>query len=258
MNLSELFWKGTLEDIKRGYVYVKEKEEFICLICGKIYEKDQVYKDGEIYYQSEKAVKQHIEKNHGSMFHYLISMDKKYTGLTELQRNLLVHFYNGLSDGDIVKELEGGSTSTIRNHRFNLKEKEKQAKVYLSIMELLSAKQAQTKNEGKENFIEIHRSATMVDERYAITQEENDKILNKYFTLGLDGPLSQFPIKEKRKLIILRHIVKQFDHTKKYHEKEVSEIIKRIYPDFVTIRRYLIEYGFLDRVKDGSQYWVKL
>ncbi|MBJ6950597.1 DUF2087 domain-containing protein, partial [Vibrio cholerae] len=30
------------------------------------------------------------------------------------------------------------------------------------------------------------------------------------------------------------------------------------YPDFVTLRRYLIEYGFLDRTDDGSQYWVKL
>ncbi|HDR8220879.1 TPA: DUF2087 domain-containing protein, partial [Bacillus cereus] len=27
---------------------------------------------------------------------------------------------------------------------------------------------------------------------------------------------------------------------------------------FVTLRRYLIEYGFLDRTDDGSQYWVKL
>ena len=35
------------------------------------------------------------------------------------------------------------------------------------------------------------------------------------------------------------------------------EILKRIYEDNATIRRYLIEYGFLDRSKDCSKYWVK-
>jgi hypothetical protein len=30
-----------------------------------------------------------------------------------------------------------------------------------------------------------------------------------------------------------------------------------VYDDYVTVRRYLIEYGFLDRKDDGSQYWLK-
>ena len=30
-----------------------------------------------------------------------------------------------------------------------------------------------------------------------------------------------------------------------------------MYEDYVHIRRYLIEYGFLDRKADGSAYWVK-
>ncbi len=34
-------------------------------------------------------------------------------------------------------------------------------------------------------------------------------------------------------------------------------ILKPIYHDYVMIRRYLIEYGFLDRHRDGSAYWVK-
>jgi len=37
----------------------------------------------------------------------------------------------------------------------------------------------------------------------------------------------------------------------------VNEIIKSLIDDYVTVRRYLIEYGFMDRNKDGSEYRVK-
>ncbi len=98
----------------------------------------------------------------------------------------------GYSDKEIVKELDGGSTSTIRNHRFTLREKMKQARVFLALMEL---------SEEKENvpskFVPIHRTATMVDDRYNITEEENDEILKMHFTEGLDGPLAKFPKKQK-------------------------------------------------------------
>ena len=50
---------------------------------------------------------------------------------------------------------------------------------------------------------------------------------------------------------------KNFSVGKKYSEKEINRVLKRIYEDYVTIRRALIQYGFLDRSKDCSEYWVK-
>ncbi|MNI34891.1 hypothetical protein D3C73_888980 [compost metagenome] len=97
----------------------------------------------------------------------------------------------------------------------------------------------------------------MVDERYVITTKENDEIIKKFFKEGPDGPLSHFPKKQKMKLAILRHIMKRFDTTKNYSEKEVNEILRTADADYVTLRRYLIEYGFIDRKDDGSLYWVK-
>lgn len=251
-DLSEIFWNASVDEIKRGYVYKAESGEFICLVCGSSFMKGVVYSDAGVFYEAEKFCEIHIRKEHSSMFEYLLNLDKKFTGLTDHQKNLLNFFYKGMSDSEIVKELDGGSTSTIRNHRFTLREKEKQAKVFLSIMELLNEKSSK-----KQGFISVHRTATMVDERYAITEDENDKILNKYFNEGLDGPLSTFPIKEKRKIAILKHIIERFELNRNYTEKEVNEILKTIYPDYVTIRRYLIEYGFMDRHNDGSLYWVK-
>lgn len=48
------------------------------------------------------------------------------------------------------------------------------------------------------------------------------------------------------------YLVKKFDSNKKYIEKEVNIVIENVYFDFVILRRYLIEYGFLDWIVDGS------
>lgn len=252
-DLSEIFWNASVEEIKKGYINKADTGEYICLICGSSFTKGIVYPEDGILYEAEKYMEVHIAKKHSSTFEFLINLDKKYTGLTDHQKNLLSFFHKGYSDSDIVKEQESGSTSTIRNHRFTLREKEKQAKVFLAIMELLNKK-----SNKKEGLVNVHRTATMTDERYAVTEEENVQVLGNYFTLGLDGPLSKFPAREKKKIIVLKHIVKRFELNKKYTEKEVNEVLKSIYPDFATIRRYLIEYGFMDRHDDGSLYWVKI
>lgn len=38
---------------------------------------------------------------------------------------------------------------------------------------------------------------------------------------------------------------------------EVNEILKAIYSDFAILRRYLIDYGFMERSRDCTKYWVK-
>ncbi|MNI93759.1 hypothetical protein D3C73_1517580 [compost metagenome] len=98
----------------------------------------------------------------------------------------------------------------------------------------------------------------MVDERFAITEEENAEILSAYFKQGPEGPLSEFPKKQKRKAAILRQLIKRFETGRQYTEKEVNAILKEASSDYVTLRRYLIDYGLLDREPDGSTYWVKL
>lgn len=251
--LSDLFWNASIAELQQGYIYCEHSQEYTCLICGHRSIKGIVYADGATYYEAEKYMQLHIYREHSSTFSYLLSLDKKVTGLTDHQKMLLTHFYEGRTDADIVRETGSGSTSTIRNHRFTLREKEKQAKVFLAIMGMVTAKPAQ-----QPSFITIHKTATMVDERYAMTEEENEKILRAYFPEGLAGPLSEFPGKEKRKIAVLRHIIKRFDPNCRYSEKEVNAILKKIHSDYVTLRRYLIEYGFMDRITDGSQYWVML
>lgn len=250
--LSESFWNASVEEIKQGYVFDAEQEAYVCLVCGLRYEKGIIYKEEEVFYEAEKYVRRHIAGEHTSMVDFLLGLDKKWTGLTDLQRALLNYFQMGLSDQEIVKELDGGSASTIRNHRFTLREKMKQAKVFLSIMELV-----EERSSNKSKYIHIHDSPSLLDERHSITQQENEDILNTYFNQGLEGPLKEFPKKEKRKIVILRHLIQLFDVQKYYTEKEVNAILQARLDDYVTLRRYLIEYGFMEREPDGSRYWVK-
>ena len=72
---------------------------------------------------------------------------------------------------------------------------------------------------------------------------------------GPDGRLLQFPAREKRKIVVLGHIAQRFETGRRYTEKEVNGLID--FPDHATVRRYLIEYGFLARSQDCSQYWRK-
>ncbi|RKD30056.1 DUF2087 domain-containing protein [Thermohalobacter berrensis] len=251
-NINEIFWNATVEEIKQGYVYDIKKEKYICLICGKSFTEGIIYKNNDTLCEARMAIKMHISKEHGPVFNYLINMNKKYTGLTEIQKELLDYFYKGLSDKEIVKARGGGSTSTIRNHRFKLKEREKQAKIFLALMGLLNEN---NKSETNDKFIDIHKGATMVDNRYEITEKEKEKIIKTYFEEN--GSLNVFPSKEKRKIVVLQHIVKNFKNDKKYTEKEVNRILKRIFEDYVTLRRYLIEYGFMERSRDCKYYWIK-
>ncbi|MTI69628.1 MAG: DUF2087 domain-containing protein [Firmicutes bacterium] len=252
-SVDKMFWQSGINDIKRGYCYDEKEDEYICLICGKCYTKGIIYPFEGKLYEAEKAVKKHIKDEHGSTFDYLVNMSKKYTGLTNVQKELLTCFFEGLSDKEIVGKHGSGSTSTIRNHRFRLKEKEKQAKVFLAIMDLLREKD---KNETE--FISIHKGAKMVDERYAITKKEKKKVLKNYFEDEKKQTLKTIPSKEKKKIIVLQHIIKHFDRNRRYTEKEVNEILISFYEDYVTLRRYLIEYGFMERNKDCKYYWVKI
>ncbi|RKD26066.1 transcriptional regulator [Ammoniphilus oxalaticus] len=250
MESSSLFWEASLEELKRGYI--EEKSVFICLLCGEKVEKGIVYPVEDQLYEAERFTRLHIEQLHRSVFDYLLSMDKKLTGLTDHQKNLLQLFYEGKSDQDIQQRLGIGSASTIRHHRFTLKEKERQAKTFLAMMELLK-----DKDEYAPAFLPVHPTATMVDDRYNVTQEEQENIIQKFFPNGPNNRLKQFPPREKQRLIVLREIAGQLKAEHLYNEHELNETLQHYYEDYALIRRYLIEYGFLDRKADGSAYWLK-
>ncbi|MED1205535.1 DUF2087 domain-containing protein [Heyndrickxia acidicola] len=250
MDLDQTFWESSLEDLKNGYI--EAEDDYVCLLCGEKIEKGLVYPYETRWYQAEKYMQVHIRAAHESVFHYLVHLDKKLTGLTEHQNHLLRLFFEGKSDAEVQTELGIGSASTIRNHRFSLKEKERQAKIFLTLMELLKENNLQGPA-----ILPLPKTAKNVDERFNVTETEAEKIIQKFFPNGINGLLKAFPPKEKARWVVLREIVKRLDPKQKYNEKELNEVLKSAFDDYVLIRRYLIEYEFIDRKPDGSAYWVK-
>lgn len=246
MEFAELFWGASIEELKNGYSH--SNEIYTCLSCGKSFEEGLIYRSEETLLEAKKAVEEHIKQVHGSVFQTLMDMGHKYTGLSEQQQEIMSNFFKGLDDGEISRLLKI-NRSTVRNHRFRLKEKAKQAKIFLALFELM-----EEKVKTKDKIIDIPRTATMIDERYAITAAERDEKVAKFFDEV--GRLTKFPKKEKDKLIVLMEMAKAFKGNIAYSEKEVNQVLKNYYDDYVLLRRYLIEYGFIARKADGSSYWV--
>ena len=70
-----------------------------------------------------------------------------------------------------------------------------------------------------------------------------------------DGTLISIPVKPAKKIAVLQHIVSELSPDTKYPEKELNLIIAKYHADTAALRRYMIEYGILER--DGeSVYWV--
>ncbi|WZL73214.1 hypothetical protein QBE52_00305 [Clostridiaceae bacterium 35-E11] len=143
--LIEVIDKCSVEDLMRGYVYDINSKAFICLFCGEIYEDGIIYKKEEKMYTAEKATQAHIKEAHNGSFNFLLNLDKKYTGVSERQKEIFKIFYDNSDNQEAAKKLET-KPSTIRSYKFKNHEKLRQAKVFLALGSLL-----EKKNEKKDN-----------------------------------------------------------------------------------------------------------
>lgn len=65
-----------------------------------------------------------------------------------------------------------------------------------------------------------------------------------------------FPKNDFEKQAILIYLLDNFEDKKKYSEKEVNEKIKTYFEDYATIRRELINFGYMQRNPHLGEYWV--
>jgi hypothetical protein len=250
---NESFWNATIDEVKTGFI--ETDNSYRCIICEETFEKGRIYEINSELYDSKKAAELHIAERHTSMLNYLLGMNSAFTGISEVQKELITLIASGLSDKEIAAKL-GVAQSTIRNHKFKLREKEKQAKLFLAMMDLLSKNLNKKINKlDKEIICDAHKTATIIDDRFNTTDKEKEEIIKNY--MDESGALKSYPSKAKKKIIILEEIAKNFSKGKLYSEKEINRVLKRIYEDHVTIRRALIEYGFIERTNDCKNYWVK-
>jgi hypothetical protein len=80
--------------------------------------------------------------------------------------------------------------------------------------------------------------------------DEEEAVLRSYFR---GGRLKEIPAKQGKRSIILTRLALEFEVGVRYSEPEVNETLKRFHPDYASLRRYLVDDGFLTR--ERGEYW---
>lgn len=73
---------------------------------------------------------------------------------------------------------------------------------------------------------------------------EREKVLRTFF----DGDrLRSIPARRKQRVIVLQHLLTWFDPGRTYEEREVNDILRSAHEDVATLRRELVDYGYMTR-----------
>ena len=91
-----------------------------------------------------------------------------------------------------------------------------------------------------------------------------DEFVERVCLLGADRGPRRFPRKSRDRQILTKSILMQLDSARLYSEGEINDVLLHwkhtiapaIDTDHVTIRRLLVDYGSLERDRDGAAYRV--
>jgi len=91
---------------------------------------------------------------------------------------------------------------------------------------------------------------------FEINKNDIDEIIDRVVLTKKPLIFKHIPAREKKKYIIMCMMMFVFEKDKVYTEREVNELLKPMIDDYVMMRRYMIDYGFLGRTEDGHAYWL--
>lgn len=89
-------------------------------------------------------------------------------------------------------------------------------------------------------------------ERLRASEEESEvpEEVRRFFKRGR---LTAIPVPRGKRMVVLDYLASKFEPGRYYSEKEVNAALREFLDDYVTLRRYLVDAGFLER--DARRYW---
>lgn len=81
--------------------------------------------------------------------------------------------------------------------------------------------------------------------------QERAKVIRAFFE---GDRLKHIPAQRKKRVIVLQHLMRWFDPERDYTEREVNDLLRQAHEDVATLRRELVDYGYLTRA--GGTYRV--
>ena len=103
----------------------------------------------------------------------------------------------------------------------------------------------------RELAADVALDPTPPDERigHGMTADEQE-VLGRWFE---GHHLTRLPTNRRQRLVVLERLALEFEPGRRYPEPEVNSILGRFNADWSTLRRALVDHGFLDRA--NNQYW---
>lgn len=102
----------------------------------------------------------------------------------------------------------------------------------------------------EETFKLATRTTQQNPERNPETVLPDDQVLNRSI---VNGRLIRLPRKRSKRLVVLDYFAQLFEPGAHYSERQVNATLRAFDDDVATLRRHLVDEGFLDRA-DGA-YW---
>ncbi|MCU7494086.1 MAG: DUF2087 domain-containing protein [Ignavibacteria bacterium] len=75
-------------------------------------------------------------------------------------------------------------------------------------------------------------------------KQYREKVISTYFS---NGRLLRIPSQHKKRLIVLEEIIKLFEKTMTYPEKQIDSMLEEINEDYCSLRRYFIDENMMQR-----------
>lgn len=93
-------------------------------------------------------------------------------------------------------------------------------------------------------------AATPGTDEHRDQPEDRARVLRSFVK---DGRLARLPTSHGKRLVVLDLIVQDFEPGRRYTEKQVNAALVRWNPDTASLRRWLVDVGYLDRA--AGEYW---
>lgn len=75
-------------------------------------------------------------------------------------------------------------------------------------------------------------------------------VLSRFF---VGDRLVELPAQRSKRRVVLERLALEFEPGRRYDERTVNEVLRRFHADHATLRRALVDEGFLDRAR--GEYW---
>lgn len=79
----------------------------------------------------------------------------------------------------------------------------------------------------------------------------DERVLENF--VDASGKLTAIPVQRKKRMVVLRWLVEDFQPGRRYPEADVNRILSRRHADFWALRRFLVDEDLLQRRR--GVYW---